>query len=455
MSRPLFLRPDSTGNETWAIHLNKAVEQRDARSKDADNTGIVQHPFSWEAAKKFKCGDPHHSACIEAKRESTVGLGFEEDGIDDALDPLCSVTWQDVATAAVEDFWITGNGFVEAVRKGEKVAGLYHTPAERVWVEVENKEGDFHYRVRAADGREFIAAPFGRKKEFLARDIPGAQSASLDKADPDSVSEIIHIKRPTSQHKWYGMPDWLAAVAQIELAHAITQYNYDFFLNSGVPEFVLLISGVDLGDAWEKEIKPALQSHVGMGNAHKTLALNIPKDGVTVQVEKLGEEMKEGWFASMLDTVASRIVTAHRVPPLLAGIQIPGKLGANNEFINAMWMFQTLVVRPAQTAISKCLKRTLGGEFGVTNLKGNKFEMKTIVEEVPVAQVEAPGSMNETAKAPGSRKDVKGSAAVAKANTDSIDEWRAEMRAKYADADPEIIGKALGALLHVVFEKAA
>jgi capsid portal protein len=450
-SRPLFHTATRRGKESWSIKLLKGLQNPAGKGKDADNTGIVAHPFDWRAAKQFKNGDPHHSTCIEAKRESTVGLGFEEDKIDDKLDDLTQVTWQDVITSAVEDFWLVGNGFIEVVRQGNKIRGLHHVAAERVNVVVESDGHDFHYRILSLKGRDIRAAAFGDKKKFMER--KAAISTSLAGGgqipnDADEISEIIHIKRPTSLHKWYGMPDWLAAVAQIELAHAITQYNYDFFLNSGVPEFVLLISGADIGEEWETEIKPALQAQVGMGNSHKTLALNLPQEGVQLSVEKLGEEMAQGWFESMLETVASRIVSAHRVPPLLAGIQIPGKLGANNEFINAMWMFQSLVIRPAQTSISKCLKRTLGSKDGIEGLKSNKFEMKTIVEEVPVAQVEAPGSMNEPNKEPGSRKDVKGTAA---ANRATVKKWEDEMREKYGDGNPEVLGKALGALLHAVF----
>jgi hypothetical protein len=450
-SRPLFQRPTRRGKETWSTFLLKGLQNPDGRSKDADNTGMVAHPFDWQAAKGFKNGDPHHSTCIEAKRESTVGLGFVQDEIDDKLDDLCQVTWQDVITSSVEDFWLVGNGFIEVVRKSNKIAGLHHIAAERVSVVVEDEENNFHYSIFTKKGREIRAASFGDKKDFLARKgqiaLSALGGAGQISDDPDEVSEIIHLKRPTSLHKWYGMPDWLAAVAQIELAHAITQYNYDFFINSGVPEFVLLISGADVGEEWETEIKPSLQAQVGMGNAHKTLALNLPQEGVTLQVEKLGEEMAQGWFESMLETVASRIVSAHRVPPLLAGIQIPGKLGANNEFINAMWMFHSLVIRPAQASIGKCLRRTLGSKDGVAGLSNNKFEMKTIVEEVPVAQIEAPGSINEAPKEPGSRKDINSQRA---SNRARVQKWEEEMRERFKDADPAVLGKALGGLLNAI-----
>jgi len=404
-SKALFPGPASDSDLSWADYIAKGVQPEAARSNRKSNRGRVQHPTDWTALKRFRDCDPYHSACIEAKINSTVGLGFEDTTVEDTLDVLCERSWQDVLSAATEDYWIVGNFFIEVVREGGRIVGLHHLPAECVWTYVENDDLDFHYVVKPERGPDKHFAAFGDLDQFIER--WGAQLQGRDIAR-DSISEIIHIRRPSALSRWYGTPDWLAAVAQIELAHSITQYNYDFFLNSGVPEFVLMISGAPLGDDWEKVIKPALEDMTGVGNHHKTLALNVPGREVNLQVEKLGEQMAEGWFESMLDTISARIVSAHRVPPLVAGIQTPGKLGANNEFVNAMWMFQSLVIAPAQQVLEKALGKTLGSSDGVDGLGSESFEFKEVTSEVPVAQFEAPGSVDEPAKTRGDREDVPG-----------------------------------------------
>lgn len=398
--------------ESWNVHLTKAVKSSQALlSAQKANTGIVSHPFEWSSAKRFKSADPHHSSCMEAKIGATVGLGFEKESVADILDPMCLFTWQDCISAVAEDFWTVGNGYIEVVREGEEIVGLFHIAAENVHIEIENGSSQsFHYRIRQEEGIDTIAAPFGEKAEFIERrpsGLSGGMRVNFD--DPDRISEIIHIRRPSALHRWYGMPDWLAAVAQIELAQCITQYNYDFFLNNGVPEFIFMIAGADLGDTWEKEIKPALKKTTGIGNAHSTLAVNIPHKDIEWMVEKLGTEMGEGWFQEMLDTVAVRIVTAHRVPPIIAGVQIPGKLGANNEHVNAMWLFQGLVIGPAQKVFSSCLSNTLGSEMGVDGLGGESdFKLLTIPDTIPTARVEAPASPTEPAREVGTRRDIPG-----------------------------------------------
>lgn len=399
------------GAESWSTYLTKAVGDSQARSTQKENTGVITHPFDWAAAKRFKAADPHHSSCMEAKVGATVGLGFVKDEVDKKLNGLCLVSWQDCITAVTEDFWTVGNGFMEIVRDGNEIVGAFHIGAEYVHVEIEDGQSlDYHYRLRQSDGSSTMAAAYGDKESFVSRRPGNVLGTSTNFNEPDTISEIIHIRRPSAMHRWYGMPDWLAAVAQIELAQCITQYNYDFFLNNGVPEFIFMVMGADLGDVWDKEVVPALKGATGFGKGHSTLALNIPHSDVEAFVQKMGTEMSEGWFQDMLDTVAVRIVTAHRVPPIIAGIQIPGKLGANNEHVNAMWLFQGLVIGPAQKVIKTCLSTTLGGEGGVSGLSADDmFDLNTIPDTIPTAQVEVAGSPTEPNKTVGDRKDIPGS----------------------------------------------
>jgi len=402
----MFEKP--SGGISWSIYLHKAIENSQNISNRTVNSGIVPHPFDWAATKRFKSSDPHHSSCIEAKISATVGLGFKDAATEAKLDPLSETTVQDVITAAAEDYHTVGNCFIEVVRDGETIVGIFHVAAEDVHIYVEDgKTLNFHYRVRTESGSETVAAAFGKKKEMLERKI----LLSRDLQDQDSISEIIHIRRPSALNRWYGVPDWLAAVSQIELAQCISQYNYDFFLNNGVPEFIFILSGADLGEVWDKEIVPALKGATGIGNGHSTVAINIPDENVQAVVQKLGVEMADGWFQNMLDTVAVRIVTAHRVPPIITGIQIPGKLGANNEHVNAMWLFQGLVIGPAQKVLQKGLGVTLGSDSGVLGLSGPEpFEFNTITDTIPTARVEMSSSPTEPNKEIGTRKDIPGSA---------------------------------------------
>jgi hypothetical protein len=78
---------------------------------------------------------------------------------------------------------------------------------------------------------------------------------------------------------------------------------------------------------------------------------------------------------------AASVTRAQRVPPILAGILIPGKMGAANELPNAIMAFQTLVIGPWHTIWQSILGATLGGKFnGGLGLTVKDFEFKSIVD---------------------------------------------------------------------------
>lgn len=262
---------------------------------------------------------------------------------------------------------------------------------------VEDADYNFHYEILDDEGSSTVRrfARFADGEDFLTRAASDLLEFTLPEAqDTNNVTEVIHLRQPTSLSRWYGFPDWLAAVPPIELAQMLLQWKYDFFLNRGVPEFMLFILGQKLKEDDWKKIEDALKANIGLGNAHKTLALNLTNPEIKIQIEKLGLESKgDDDFGKTKESLASSIVTAHRVPPLLAGIQIPGKLGATNELPNALMAFQILVIGPAQRLFQQTLGLTLGGDDGVEGLDVKDFAFQRITEQIDLGTADTIGRM--------------------------------------------------------------
>lgn len=409
-TRSLYPRLPRQGKMSVMEFLSKAAPDPEKVSKQQAGVGRKMHPFDRSATTRFKNFNSHHSACVETKKNSIIGLGFQNEATEKKLNPLCDISFQDVGGDIVEDFVQTGDGFMEVIRKDSKpngeIIGLHHVPADVTWVNIENRKYQRHFEVihSESDASALFAgahkfAAFGDLEGFLRRH-PNAK--------PEETSEIIHFRNPTSLSRWYGMPNWLAAVAAIELKQCLYQYNYDFFLNRGVPEFLLFVTGGDLGDENMEELKKLLMSHIGMGNSHKSGVFNIPQENIQIVLERLGLDSSSGedGFTKKSETLSLDIVTAHQVPPLLAGIQISGKLGATNEMINAMMAFQTLVVAPMQKTIMTILNNTLGNPLynaGV-DLGSDAFKLKTILDEIDLQKADTAGRMRE--EAAGSKRDL-------------------------------------------------
>lgn len=453
LHRDIF--PDmSVDGESAISRLTKEQRTNDksGESSQSVEAGIKLPPFDMEAAIAFQYSNEHHSSCIQTARDSLVGMGHVTDQIramrrakaggempsnqeseqvlskvDEVLNPLCKTSWQETQLDVAEDFGQVGNGYFEIVRAGDDgfgpITGVHHLPAPTVKVVVEDDAYNMHYLIESKEDTGAGHTPrrfacFGDKKDFIERAkkgnvltmaFDGFDAAVLD--DPRKVSEVIHIRKPSSKSRWYGMPHWIAAAASVELVQMMMQHHFDFFLNRGVPELAAFFLGQKLDPKdWDK-IEQAFLAQVGLRNSHKSIAANLAVDPeFRVQIEKLAMESKdESAFGDIRENLALGIVSAHRVPPLLAGIQIPGKLGATNELPNALMAYQALVIGPQQRLWQQTLGSTLGDkELGVQGLEMKDFEYRKITEEIDLGEMDTVARMRQSpAQAKAEGRDLK------------------------------------------------
>lgn len=429
--RHLFsdLQKAMVDDQSYLDRLMKVDSIPAAASSQGVSLGRKVHPFDFEIVGRFQSANVHHGRCIRTKKEAIVGLGFQtpndkkrkdakmmgvpldpkditpEDDvakIDTVLNPLCEHSWQDTLSDVCEDYCQTGNGYLEVRRdRSKRIVGLHHIPAKEVWLVIEDHLYNRHYSIQSSEDSAGVRtfAKFGDRDDFLNRTKNGGVLFETRNVNEEFVSEVIHFRQPTSMSRWYGFPDWLSAVAAIELVQCLTQHEYDFFLNRGVPEFMLFILGQILSKKDRTKIETAMRSTIGLGNQHKSILVNLAggKDSVQVQLEKLALDSKNdaSQFASMAESLALSIVTAHGVPPLLAGIQIPGKLGAANEMVQAMQAFQTLVVGPAQRLFRQTLQNTLGSDPSL-GLTAADLVLNTITDEIDVQKADTMARMRQT-----------------------------------------------------------
>ena len=429
-SQPLYQKICKEDGQSAMVEIFKLVNEGNKESSQGLSLGSKEHPFNFEMVSRFQTVNPYQGRCIHSKVAATVGLGFESEAdrmrkaakrqglpepegitpeqeiarINTILDPLTRHSWQDLCNDFAEDYWQTGNGFIEVVREkpedGAKILGLYHIPAREAFLVLEDARYNFHWEIRSANdsGGNRLFGRFGDLDRFLEAigpeavkfSFPGTFGSLVRDSDGNPLtSEVIHIRRPTSLSRWYGFPDWLSAVAPIELAQCLLQHNYDFFLNRGVPEFIMFLMGQRIDKATEEKITKVMQKATGLGNSHKSAIVGLPA-GTEIQMERLALEgnNEANQFATMSDNLAMQITSAHGTPPLLAGIQIPGKLGAANELVQAMIMFQLLVVAPAQNLLMSTLRCTLGSEGAGLGLTVQDFVLNTLLDEIDLPSLD-------------------------------------------------------------------
>lgn len=425
------------------------------QSNQGRTLGRVAHPFNMTAAHATTLAVSIHAVCINTKRDAIVGLGFETEEervqrqrkkeLDDAahqtalagpqppgkkgdappkpvakalppepvdgedppadgetpadadpggrprsrveeiLDPFCEDGFQSLINRVGEDYETTGNGYIEVVRDGQKINALWFMPATAVHVVNEQEKPFTHFEVDDESGTLKYAA-FGDLEAMKAR----------TKTTQPQVTELIHFKKPTAKHPRYGIVDWLAVVPWLELAQMLIQYNFDYFQNRAVPDLILMITGAKVQDEDMKKLQEQLKKTTGKGNRFKTVVSNIPHPDAKTQLDRLESDNREK-FVDLWTTIQMEIVTAHRVPPLLAGVVLPGKMAAANELPNALIAFQTLYVAQHQKVFELKLGSTLGSQEAGLGLKSTDFLLKKITDYYDMGQVDTMSRMRETA----------------------------------------------------------
>lgn len=392
-----------TGGQTNTAPFD--ATQGDTPTNQGLSAGIKAHMLDKTGAHELIDFNPTHSVCLDSKVGSTVGLGHRDQKIHDILDPLCRISWQDLLTAAGWDYWEGGDAFIECVHDDddpEIIVALNHIEAAQVHIEVEEQDNaqDWHFRVTGEDGGvETVMARFGDMEDLKKRlgveealtvanvgQVPGqtllnANDVRIRRRSIGQLvnSSIIHIRQPNNRSRWYGFPDYLSAVPSIELVQCMTQHEFDFFFNRGVPEFLLFIIGKSTGSKGFQKLREMLESQRGLGNSHKTCMAEFPgaPDETKIQLEKLAmEDSGQNGFADKSMALAMAIATSHGVPPILANILIPGKIGASNEGPNALLLFQKRKLGQAQRNWSVCLAQTLGSGIKLAQPDGAPVTLK-------------------------------------------------------------------------------
>jgi capsid portal protein len=370
--------------------LKAALLDPAVASNQEELSGDKVHPVDFPTLDKLLTSSTYHETCIDAKKKCTVGLGFRNeydkkmlawkrnpsaalpDGDQDeqgkayqALEPLVDGSPIELLLETAESFYVKGNAYWEVVRDDAgSISSIWPIAPERIRLRVEDKNPlNRHWRMRGDGTAERIFARFGDKDNLIAR-LPEAKATITD---PKKISEVIHFKMPGARSRWYGFPDYISAVPAIELQQMVKQQQYDFFNNRGVPEFMLFFLGQQLPkDVWAK-VQEAMKANIGLGNQHKSMAFNISDPNMKVQLEKLAVEGKtENSYQELNYVLAQEIISAHRVPTLLAGLQVPAKIAATNELPNSLLAFQTLYIDQNQQVISETLATTIGKELGLT-----------------------------------------------------------------------------------------
>lgn len=333
-------------------------QKESKQAKEVFPIGMVEHPYNLTTIKGLD--QAIHSKAIAFKSVTATGIGFNIFSNGELTPGPKWLTqanqfesFQTVLSLITQDFIECGNAYLEVVRNtAGTIVELYWIPAETIWIEPKRKSF-----VQTVGIEDVNLSTFGFRSK--------------------TQSEVVHFKNSVNKNAHYGTPDWLGAIGAISLDISAVEYNYNFFLNNGIPSTAIIVRGGEFSPSVEKDIKDFLQNNfLGLANSHKTLYLPIKSKDVEVEFTMLNKREKDGAYVKLREQLQKDIVSAHGVPPRLLGIIEGGSLGGGGEAEQQMKIFKETVIAPIHKTFETQINNTILAETNET-IVFNKIKVET------------------------------------------------------------------------------
>jgi HK97 family phage portal protein len=374
------LHPDHIKAEI--LVMTPIQKRADIMASPVENLGLgsIAAPYTPTILADMSSINTYHGRCINLKAQLTVGLGYElqpKEG--EKANEQEKKIWSDFETLHAQnqgqqfvetlinwciDFETFGNGFLEGVRNnGGKIAELIHLPALNC---------------------SFVREEVGKAKSkivFLRQAVldETAKFKRFGDEGNKGLNEYIHLKQYAPKSKYYGIPEWMTALAAMYLDRNANTYNIKRFSNDLLIGVAIMMSGGKLDVDSRKAIKSFLTKNykgIDAEDAGGALVLNSEEADSKIDIKTIAAEVKEASYHILRIDNREEVVDAHGVPRRLVGLTRAGGLGDVNATREEMAMFRNLSIRPRQMRIEFMFNTFIlpAMEINSLNFKLNQIE---------------------------------------------------------------------------------
>ena len=344
----------------------------DSFNQTYSGLGLVEPIYNIEALAQLLEINTFHYRAVKTKARDIAGLGWnlvpregvenpsqeERKSVKDFLETCNpSRTFTEICDMVMVDHEATGNGYFEVIRdvSDDKVVGLEHIPAHTMRA---HQDMERYVQIRGRNKVWF-------KKFGLDKDVNKDSGEIKDYGAVEvgnRATEVLHLKNYTSRSDYYGVPDILPALGALLGDKERQEYNTSFFENHAIPAYAVTVSGADLDEQTERDIKKFFQQDVKKAN-HSTLVLTAkPSEGeydsppVEFNFQALSTDTKEASFRMFRQDNRDEILSAHGVPPYRAGVNVEGQMGGSSA-AESTEIYKQSVVKPKQEVLESRINR--------------------------------------------------------------------------------------------------
>lgn len=308
------------------------------------------------------------NACLETFGEYVYGSGLE-DGVSEHKVNTQGQTWGDIHSLCRTDIVMFG-GFALNVKYNllGEITELYHLPFEFCRL---SKPDDAGYVSKIFYNPYFGTTDYKQKKDL---------TQSFDVFNPSKINEQIvseqgnykgqvlytSIDKPLS--RLYPDPYWVSAVNWVKIDAKISQFHERNIDNNFLLSVLIKMVGdpdqaietnsngevtKTVGEQFDEEMQGNFS---GSENAGKVMVLWSKLKEYFPEIESFPTNSNHDLFIALQQLVIDNLAIGFRVNPILAGIQVSGKLGNSQEITNAVQVMNSKV-EPFQKLLEQVYNR--------------------------------------------------------------------------------------------------
>jgi len=196
--------------------------------------------------------------------------------------------------------------------------------------------------------------------------------------DRESENCILYYKGNTRVNRFYGEPDYMAGMNNIELEWKISRFHNNGISNGlQAGAMVTFLGGIPSDEEMATEAYRLKQDFQGEENSQDIIINFADNKDNAPFIQALPSNGSDKYFIELNKQVTDGILQAHRVSNgIIFGKSLPGQLGNKDEMLEALAIFQSNYITPRQRDIEKVFRKILDVNKITDMLKIEKYTIE-------------------------------------------------------------------------------
>ena len=326
-------------------------------------------------------GSSKHSAILKRKTDLTAGGGFINQN-EFIKNVNGSEDLNDIVYKNAFDLNIFG-AFALIVtwsKDRESIARVQYVDVRKIRItkEIDEKLNKEMYD-RQQNGVDYFFISEDWDNVRKQKNKPMLMQGYSKEYNKDFPTQLLYVKEYRPGTEYYTLPDYISTVDWIELDKEVSNFHLKSVQNGFTPSMIINFNQGIPEDEEQAIISNKIKTkYAGTDNASNVFITfsdgsDSKPDFIPITLNDSDER-----FLMLEEHIMQNITTGHRIPPVIAGVQVEGKLGSTAEIIENEAIFQSQVINSKQALIERAYNKLYNNSVEKLKLK----VVKTFEQEI-------------------------------------------------------------------------